>query len=234
MELNADPSQFHDQYIAAQPFPHIVLDQLFSDEILDSVLAEFPGRNELDWASFDNPREKKLGLRPGGDEDVPEDIRRFLWSMGSPPILKFLEQLTGIEGLIPDPYLGGGGLHQIERGGFLKIHSDFNWHPKLRLDRRLNLLIYLNRDWREDFGGHLELWDREMKHTVQTILPCFNRTVIFSTTDTSYHGHPTPLTCPAGWSRKSASFYYYTAGRPEEERSEPHDTVFRKRSEEEW
>ena len=114
------------------------------------------------------------------------------------------------------------------------MHTDFNWHPKLRLDRRLNLLVYLNKDWKEEYGGHLELWDREMSHCEQKILPVFNRTVVFSTTDFSYHGHPTPLACPEGMSRKSVSFYYYTNGRPEEERSAPHDTIFRKTHEQEW
>ena len=82
--------------------------------------------------------------------------------MNSFEMLLWLEAVTGIEGLIPDPYFGGGGLHQIEPGGFLKVHADFNVHPKLNLDRRLNMLIYLNRDWKDEYGGHLELWERDM------------------------------------------------------------------------
>jgi Rps23 Pro-64 3,4-dihydroxylase Tpa1-like proline 4-hydroxylase len=119
-----------------------------------------------------------------------------------------------------------GGLHQIERGGFLDVHIDFNVHPKLRLDRRLNMLIYLNHDWPEEYGGHLELWSRDMTSCEKRILPLFNRTVIFSTTDGSFHGHPRPLSCPEGRTRKSVSLYYYTSGRPEEERSPAHDTIF--------
>jgi Rps23 Pro-64 3,4-dihydroxylase Tpa1-like proline 4-hydroxylase len=154
--------------------------------------------------------------------------------MGAPPVLQFLEKLTGIEGLIPDPYFGGAGPHQIEPGGFLKIHADFNWHPLLKLDRRLNLIVYLNRDWREEYGGHIELWDRGMTRAEQKVLPVWNRTIVFNTTDFSYHGHPTPLACPAGMTRKSVSFYYYSNGRPAEERSAPHDTLFRKTHEHEW
>ena len=118
--------------------------------------------------------------------------------MSSPPVLRFLEALTGIEGLIPDPYFGGAGPHQILPGGFLKVHADFNWHPLLKLDRRLNLLVYLNKDWREEYGGQLELWDRDMARCERQILPVFNRTVVFSTTDFSFHGHPRPLACPGG------------------------------------
>jgi hypothetical protein len=123
----------------------------------------------------------------------------------------------------------GGGLHQIERGGYLKIHADFNRHPKFKLERRLNLLLYLNENWKEEYGGHLELWNREMTHFVHKILPTFNRCVIFNTTDTSYHGHPEPLACPQGMTRKSLALYYYSNGRPAEEESPEHGTLVRPR-----
>ncbi|HWW61291.1 MAG TPA: 2OG-Fe(II) oxygenase, partial [Thermoanaerobaculia bacterium] len=168
--------------------------------------------------------EKKLGFYHETSTVAPS-IRAFLDAMNGFEMLLWLEALTGIDGLIPDPYFGGGGLHQIEPGGFLKVHADFNVHPKLKLDRRLNMLIYLNHDWREEWGGHLELWDAEACR--KKILPAFNRTVIFSTTDSSFHGHPHPLTAPPNRTRKSVSLYYYTAGRPESERSAPHDTIFR-------
>jgi hypothetical protein len=235
MKLNidpADPAALREPYTTASPFPHIVLDGLFPDATLEGVLAEFPRPDEIEWAAFDNPTEKKLGYRY--TSPLKRNLRDFLVDMSSPPILRFLEAMTGIEGLIPDPYFGGAGPHQILPGGFLKIHADFNWHPLLKLDRRLNLLVYLNQDWREEYGGHLELWSRDMARCEQRILPVFNRTVVFNTTDFSYHGHPVPLTCPEGRSRKSVSFYYYTNGRPDEERSAPHDTLFQKTHEHEW
>lgn len=232
LKLLADPTDLHPRYKSAPPFPHLAIDGLFEDEVLDRVLAEFPDPQQIPWQVFDNAQEKKLGYRYG--TELGENIERFMHQMSSPAVLEFLEQLTGITGLIPDPYFGGGGPHQILPGGFLKIHADFNWHPKMRLDRRLNLLVYLNRDWREEYGGHLELWDREMGSAVERILPVFNRTVVFSTTDDSYHGHPVPLSCPPDRARRSVSFYYYTNGRPEEERSAPHDTVFLKRNEDDW
>lgn len=232
LRLHADPRALQADYVRAEPFPHAVLDGLFDDEVLDGVLAEFPEPGTIDWRVFDSPTERKLGYVHGSE--LGGRLARFMGEMSGPRVLEHLEALTGIEGLIPDPYFGGGGPHQIERGGFLKIHADFNWHPKLRLDRRLNVLVYLNRDWQEDYGGHLELWDRGMERCVRRVLPVFNRTVVFSTTDTSYHGHPTPLACPEGRTRKSVSFYYYTNGRPEEERSAPHDTLFVKRAGDDW
>jgi Rps23 Pro-64 3,4-dihydroxylase Tpa1-like proline 4-hydroxylase len=220
-------STLREQYISAQPFPHIVIDGLFDDADLDAVLDDFPAPDAMRWVRFDNPLEKKLGF--SHEQSVVSDtIRRFLDAMNGFEMLLFLEQLSGIEGLIPDPYFGGGGLHQIEPGGFLKIHADFNVHPKLHLDRRLNMLTYLNKGWRDEWGGHLELWDADMRNCRAKIAPLFNRTVVFSTTDTSFHGHPHPLASPAGVPRKSVSLYYYTAGRPASERSEAHNTIFRK------
>jgi hypothetical protein len=232
MQLNADPGTLRSSYQSASPFPHIVLDDLFPEDVLSAVLEDFPQPGDIPWREFQSATEKKLGWEHS--TPLRRNLRDFLTEMSSPGMLQFLQELTGIDGLVPDPYFGGAGPHQIVPGGFLKIHADFNWHPLLRLDRRLNMLVYLNRDWREEYGGHLELWDTAMTRCERRILPIFNRTVVFSTTDTSYHGHPHPLTCPQGWTRKSVSFYYYTNGRPEEERSAPHDTVFRKTHEGEW
>lgn len=233
MKLRVDPATLTTRYKTAAPFPHIVIDDLFPEDELQLVLDDFPRPDSTAWARFDNPQERKLGFHHERTS-VSDSIQRFLWLMNSHLMLDFLEKLTGIDGLIPDPYFGGGGIHQIEAGGFLKVHADFNWHPKLRLDRRLNLLIYLNKDWKESYGGSLELWDSGMQECVQSIVPVFNRTVVFSTTDSSYHGHPRPLTTPPGVTRKSVSLYYYTNGRPESEKSPPHDTVFRKTAADDW
>ncbi len=226
LELKHDPYALRTRYQSADPFPHIVLDGLFDDAVLERVLADFPKPDETRWMRFDSPTEKKLGYYHE-HSTITDAVRSFLDALNGFEMLLFLEALTGIEGLIPDPYFGGGGLHQIEPGGFLKIHADFNVHPKLKLDRRANMLIYMNKDWREEWGGHLELWSADMTECRQRILPVFNRAVIFSTTDTSFHGHPHPLQSPPGVTRKSVSLYYYTAGRPDEERSAAHDTIFR-------
>ena len=219
--------RLHDAYLRADPFPHIVIDDFFPEEVLDGILREFPDPGAIDWQHFDAGTEKKLASK--AEIQLGERTRGFIWGLNSQVFVSFLEELTGIEGLIPDPHLWGGGLHQIVRGGFLKVHADFNRNEKLRLDRRLNLLLYLNRDWKEDYGGHLQLWTRDMGRCVQRILPVFNRCVVFSTTDFSYHGHPDPLTCPEGRTRKSIAMYYYTNGRPAEEISGDHSTLFQPR-----
>jgi Rps23 Pro-64 3,4-dihydroxylase Tpa1-like proline 4-hydroxylase len=149
--------------------------------------------------------------------------------MNSREIVNFLEKLTGIEGLIPDPHYAGGGCHELRPGGFLKVHADFNWHGQMRLDRRINLLVYLNNDWQPEYGGNLELWDATMSHKVAEYAPLFNRCVIFNTTDNSYHGNPVPVSCPPDRSRRSLAFYYYTNGRPATEVSQSHGTLFKNR-----
>jgi len=232
MELPKVTPEQRDAYARANPFPHAILHGIFPDAVLDGVLAEFPKSDEIDWIRFNNPTEKKLGFRV--DNSIGGKTRAFLEYLNSAPVLRWLEALTGIEGLIPDPYYQGGGLHQIESGGFLKIHADFNWHKKLEVHRRINLLVYLNKDWDEAYGGHLELWDREMRSCRHKILPSFGRCVVFNTTDFAFHGHPEPLQCPPDRSRKSIALYYYTSSRPRGELTEAHTTLFKKRHGEDW
>ncbi len=226
--LQALADHYGSEYRSAEPFPHVVIDDFMAEEDLDRALEEFLQAQDEAWRRFDNPREKKLAERR--ETSFGPFTRHLLAAnFNSSVFLEFLESLTGIEGLIPDPYYEGGGLHQIVPGGFLKVHADFNWHKDLKLDRRLNVIVYLNRDWKEEYGGHLELWNRDMTRCERRVLPIFNRCVVFSTTDFSYHGHPEPLTCPEGMTRKSLALYYYSNGRPSEELSEAHSTLFQAR-----
>ena len=214
----------------AQPFKHIMIDGLFDADFLQQLANEFYPTNDPRWQRFENDNEGKLGVS-NSEQNLPPLIRDFVRELNAEPFLKYVAALTGIEGLIPDPYLGGAGMHCIPRGGKLAIHANFNTHPLMKLDRRLNLLIYLNTDWQESYGGHLELWDRTMRQYGRRILPVFNRTVLFLTDDFSFHGHPEPLNCPPDRVRKSIAMYYYTNGRPESElqNSGSHGTLFQER-----
>lgn len=226
--LKALAIKHREAYATAKPFPHIVIDNFLPESLLENVLTEFPSPKQIDWQAFQTPAEKKLASKH--EQQMGDATRLLLYSLNSSTFITFLEILTGIDGLLPDPHFEGGGLHQIEKGGFLKMHVDFNQHKKLRLDRRLNFLLYLNKDWKEEYGGHLELWDQNMIQCEKKILPVFNRCVVFSTTDFSYHGHPEPLTCPEDRTRKSLALYYYSNGRPAEETlGTPHTTIFQTR-----
>jgi hypothetical protein len=201
-----------ERYRLADPFPHIVLDNVLPEEALDGVLTEFPSVYDRVWRQYKTFHEAKLETQ--GEDKLGVFTNLLLYQFNSPPFLQFLETLTGIDSLIPDPYFFGGGLHQIPKGGKLGIHADYNKHDRLQLDRRLNVLIYLNKDWQEEYGGHLELWNTSMSKCVHKILPIYNRMVIFTITDWAFHGHPEPLTCPDDLTRKSIALYYFTAGRP--------------------
>ena len=218
-------------YATARPFPHFVIDNFFDPLLIDQVLAEFPNPGQINWQRFNNEQEIKLASAE--EASFGPMTRLLLYHLNSITFLDFLSKVTGIENLIPDPTFEGGGLHQIPRGGKLAMHADFNKHRRFGLDRRLNALLYLYKDWHEDYGGHLELWNRDMTQCEAKILPVYNRLAVFGTTDFTFHGHPNPLQCPEGMTRKSLALYYFTNGRPAEEVSGEHSTLFKPRPEDE-
>jgi len=201
----------HAGYVSAAPFPHAVMDNFLPAEVLRPLLAEFPDRAGKDH--FDRDQER-LKYQFSPSEVASEGLRALLDQLNSLAFVRFLEKLSGIRGLIPDPHYTGGGLHETMPGGHLGVHADFNIHGRLRLERRLNFLLYLNDDWLPEYGGDLELWDRDMTACQARVAPLLGRAVVFSTSLDSFHGHPEPLTCPPGRSRRSIATYYYTA--PEE------------------
>lgn len=221
----------HKEYAAARPFPNITFDDFFDPDILSKVVEEFPDLSkQKSIINYNTHNEKKLAAK--GETLFGENTKLLAHYLNSQPVLEFLQELTGIkETLLPDPYFIGGGYHEIKPGGLLKVHADFNKNDLTGLDRRINLLVYLNKDWEESYGGHFELWDKDMQSSHKKLLPVFNRIAIFSTTDFSYHGHPDPLTCPPDRSRRSLAFYYYTNGRPQSEiNMGEHTTLFMNRA----
>jgi 2OG-Fe(II) oxygenase superfamily len=227
--LRAAASAHRDSFAAAAPFPHAVIDGLFDDEVLERVRREFT--TDLPGAVTESLPGHVAGKRSVRDDPTracfTPFVRFFLAHLNSIFFLGFLRDLTSIPDLISDPYFDGAGLHETLPGGWLDIHADFNSHGACFLDRRLNVLVFLNRGWQAEWGGALELWDRDLTHCVERIVPAFNRTVVFATTDWSFHGHPEPVRCPPGESRKSLALYYFSNGRPEAERSPLHSTIWR-------
>ncbi len=215
-KLNGDYIAIKKSYINGEPFPNIELKNFFNEEFLNKVLKEFPDLSQKKSENYNNKNEIKFANNDY--KNFSPNIKSIFDYLNSEEFISFIQSITSIkEKLIGDQAFNGGGLHEIKRGGLLKIHTDFNRHPSLELDRRLNVLIYLNKDWEESYGGHLQLWDKDMKYCKKKYLPNFNSMVIFGTTDFSNHGHPDPLTCPNNTSRKSLATYYYSDGRPKEE-----------------
>ena len=218
VDLDNIVEQLSLEYRNALPFPNISLDNFFNEGMLEEVLNEFPDLSKLQSDRMQSINEYKFAGK--SDEFFGEKTREFMQFLNSRDFLIFIQKLTSIsETLIGDPYFFGAGQHQIKRGGFLKVHADFNTHKLFGLDRRVNALVYLNKDWKEEYGGHFELWNKTMTKCEKKILPIFNTLAIFSTTDYSFHGHPDPLNCPEDRSRKSLALYYYSDGRPAEEKN---------------
>ncbi len=222
------------EYARAQPFAHAVLDGFINAATAAQLAAEFPARADTDkWLDYNGTDAHGKPLQHNkyhiSDEDRLGPVtQRLLYELKSARFLAVLTTLTGIEHLIPDALNHGGGIHMNCRGALLKIHADFNRHPQWHVDRRLNLLLYLNEGWQSAWGGDLELWSADMQTCLKKIAPVAGRCVIFSTSSTSFHGHPDPIDCPEDVTRKSIALYYYT--NPERTTDEPvHSTLWQAR-----
>ncbi|HZP27584.1 MAG TPA: 2OG-Fe(II) oxygenase [Acidimicrobiia bacterium] len=218
--------RFAPTYRSAEPFPHAVIDDFLPDDLAHAIARAFPARDDLTWVERDNVNNRRRFVT---DETKLEPfLREVLREFNSRQFLLFVETLTGIDNLIPDPYFIGGGIHISERGDFLNIHADFNWHHKLQAHRRCNALLYLNEEWHPEWGGYTEMWNRDMTEKVDEVEPGFNRLLVFSTGEHSNHGAPVPNACPEGVLRKVLNFYYYTTHRDDEDAAAvPHFTLYK-------
>lgn len=197
------------EYQQESPFPYIKLDHFLKEDTATAIHDSFPKVGEKGWIHYVHYNEKKHGLNKL--EHFSPVISEAIQELNSDRFVKWLTALTGIEGLKADSMLEGGGLHQTLKGGFLNVHADFTVHPhKRNWRRRVNLIVYFNPEWEEQYGGALELWDRKMTQCEISIPPLFNRCVIFNTDEDSFHGYPEPISCPEDTSRKSIALYYFT------------------------
>lgn len=207
-----DFSKLTDEYQNNEHFPHIVIDNFFKEEELQNILDNVTILDVND--STDKFTNKKFEYNKFGFcyNELNDKCKDILRELSSPEFMKKMEVLTGIDNLVYNEQLRGAGVHKISKDGLLATHTDFNMYTDKNfglIDRRINILIYLNKDWKEEYGGHLELFDQNLK-PFKKILPILNRCVIFSTTNKSLHGHPYPLKCPENIVRQSIANYYYT------------------------
>jgi hypothetical protein len=210
----------HEDFRTAEPFPHIVFDGFFPAMILKKVIEEVPERHPAEWTvwgSGSSSPESSLGVKLGISSElgIGPITRNFMLQLNSKTFLLFLETLTGVKGLIGDPSFQGGGLHSTGRGGRLRVHADADRHPLGRpFCQMINMITFLNPDWLEPYGGALELWSRDGSQRIRSILPVFNRTIIFESGTNTFHGHPQPLNCPHNRHRLSLASYFYKINRP--------------------
>jgi Rps23 Pro-64 3,4-dihydroxylase Tpa1-like proline 4-hydroxylase len=228
--------QLSSNYKISYPFPHIVIDNFLPNHVCDSVLEEVKDYKMwgYDHTTYSENFQINKFFSPWCHDNLTDlqNSAPLTWNLlsyfNSPEFLVFLEDLTGIDNIIPDNTFVGGGIHKINRGGKLLIHADYNIHPDTKLHRRINLLLYLNKNWEKDWGGNLDLWNKTMTERTHSIEPIFNRVVIFNITDDAFHGHPDPLNCPENISRYSLALYYFTEDRPDHEKNSQHAAIWKK------
>ena len=216
-------------YRAAKPFPHVVIDGLFDSAVLDALLGEMTEMGRDKWKQVDNDsRERTLRMKSAAEMGPAGE--RLLSIVHSAAFLYLLSEITGIPQLLPDPYLLGSGYAQMRRGDYFSVHSDRNVAYDTGMLRRLAMIVFLNKSWRPEYHGKLELWNREATNCDATIEPLFNKTVIFEVADPNYHGVPVPLACPADRARQSFILYYHTVGIPGQPFVKPHTSLFAPRT----
>lgn len=204
-ELERNASELRRQFHAAQPFPHLVVDDLL--RLDPSAANAFPDSSWPLWNEVDDGyiRNKRFCFEI---DRIPEPYKGLIRELNEPPFLRVLEQITGIKQLLPDPYLYGGGIHLSGPGGILMPHTDFHFYRFLNLYRRINVIVYLNEGWTAQDGGCLSFYDQEGL-AVDTAVPGWGRAVIFRTDDQSVHGYTDPI-ADGRW-RRSVALFYYTA-----------------------
>jgi hypothetical protein len=216
------------------PYKHIVIDDFLPRELAVDCMNSFPPTSDPIWEhANDLDIEVKYRTTWASEFDIPENIVDAVRVFNSSTMLRAMADRIEIPKLVPDAYFTGGGLNVSKRGGLLDVHIDGNYHDATGLNRRLNLLLYLNDPWRDEWGGEFGIYDVSGTKCVKKITPIFNRLVIFDSHDRSFHGLPEPISCPPDVERKSIILYYYTvAPRPDEQvtTAAPHSALWVKRN----
>jgi len=212
----------HTQYVTAQPFPHLILDGLFTDEALEELLEEIPSLHDDRWVHHEERRLSKSNLRSA--VDLGEIGYRHLSFLHSAAFLYLLAEVTGVWHMVPDPYLSGAGYHVVPAGGRFDVHADRNVDHNTGLTRRLAMITYLNKNWQPDFGGQLELWSTDASRCEVVVEPLFNRTILFEVADRNFHGvRPVEKD---GVERKSFAIYFHTVGLGDGKTAAPHNSIY--------
>jgi len=220
------------QFQEAEPFPFMVIDGFLEPDFAKEVAAAYP--------TYDEARERGHEFRAINENKkaqitdaatFPEPVGRLHELLAAPSFLEDLEYITGIDNLLCDPQLRGGGMHFTGPRGRLDVHIDFNYDEPRKLHRRLNILLYLNEGWKDEWGGAVELWDEDVRTCMHSLKPVLNRCVVFATSEISFHGVE-PVTCPEGTQRMSFAGYYYTKEAPDHWDGTKHTTVFKARPQE--
>lgn len=215
--------ELNDEFVGTPPYPMITLDDFLPLETIKAMEKECNSIPDQHWTEFTRRGShmvecNKLEYAPAAFE--------FVNQMHSQIGMNWLSSITGIDDLIPDPYLIGAGYSKSYNGDSLKIHTDFNWNNKIRVHRMLSLIVYLNSDWKEEYGGQLQFKDFENNQTIQSISPMYNRAVIWRYHKKGFHGYPDPIQCPAHLSRNTFRLFYYVSNGEFDNKDRPHRSLY--------
>lgn len=225
--LNDRFSLIKKDYQSKLPFKYVMFENFFLPDKAEEIYLKYPIIEDGKWDGTTYLDQKNKFQKTEFEANSTMD--KVFKELNSTEFLTWLQKLTDFnEKLEGDNELFGGGLHQSVNGAFLNVHVDYNIHPKTKYHRRLNVLVYMNKDWKEEYEGYLELWDltQGKKEQIGRYAPAFNRCIIFETNEISFHGHPKPLNTPNGINRKSIATYYYTQERPLDEIAADHNTIY--------
>lgn len=218
-----------------KPYKHLIIDNFFDHKLINECLKNFPSISSKNW-EFTNDKDIEIKYRSKwtSEFDIPEGVIEVVRILNGADFLKSISEVFKIKKLIPDPYFTGGGLNVTKKGGLLDVHVDGNYHDATGLNRRLNALLFLNKNWISSWGGEFGLYDNKGKKCIKKIEPIFNRLVVFDTHDTSWHGLPDPINFPDTNPRKSILLYYYTKDKRSLRQikiSKPHSALWKRRGE---
>lgn len=215
------PEEVAARFQGAGPLPHVVINNFLAAPVARALSDTFPEPTADMWHEYKNPLENKLAC--SDTARLPVAARDALFALCGPTMVETMRRITGLapdEGLQADPYCHGGGLHAHTVGGKLDLHLDYSRHPLSGLERRFNLIVYLNERWDASYGGALELWAPSDANPLAPgalcakVVPTYNRAILFDTAAPAFHGFPRPLSCPDNEQRRSLALYYLTPPRP--------------------
>ncbi len=221
--LRDNLSDIASNFQSRKPFRYVEFKDFLLPEAYARILSEFPEVDTQTWVDASGLHTKKKWTQPSVSGSAADT---FYKEIQSNEFIEIISQITSIPEVLPDPELFGAGYHQTLDGGYLDVHVDFNIHEKTGLDRRLNLIVYMNREWDSSFGGALQLWDYKKMEMLCQIPPYANTAVLFETNEISYHGHPVPWNSGGKSARMSLSTYYYSQGRDDILGVKPHNTLY--------
>lgn len=203
----SDIENLNKLFINAEPYEHIIIPNFLNENYAEDIYNKFPTDFETDnWHKYMNPIEVKYANDYINELD--DSLRNFFYLLSTDKIINIINKISNIPDLQYDPYLHGAGIHAHPRNGRLNMHLDYEKHPYLDKQRRLNIILYISKDWDDNWNGQTELWDKEMLNCVIKSSVRFNTAIIFKTNDISWHGLPEIITCPKDVYRKSLAYYY--------------------------